>query len=117
MALQLNRCAFAGNLTKKVTVKTVGDRKVANFTLAINRAWRGADGEKKNAVDYIDCEFWGDKRVDALAQYTDKGSNLYVEARATQQTWNDKETGKRQSRIVFTVEDFSFNDMAKKDTE
>ena len=79
MAANYNKVILAGNLTRDPQVKFLtNERAVANFALAINRRWRGQDGNKKRRPS-------SKSNVGSLAelvgQYLTKGRQALVEGR------------------------------------
>ncbi len=105
-----NKVTLMGNLTRDPETRTTsGGQSVTSFSLAVNRSWRGADGQQQEAVSYIDCTAWG-KPGEIIAQYLGKGRALLVSGRLDQSSWDDKETGKKRSKVEVVVEDFNFVD-------
>lgn len=110
MAKGFNKVILMGNLTRDPEVRTTpSGQSVANFSLAVNRTWRDANGQNQEAVSYIDCVAWG-KAGEIIAQYMQKGRALLVSGRLDQRSWDDKETGGKRSKIEVVVEDFNFVD-------
>ena len=108
MAKGFNKVILMGNLTRDPEVRTTPNgQSVASFGLAINRTWRGADGEQHENVSYIDCVAWG-KTGEIIAQYVQKGRALLVSGRLEQRSWDDKESGQKRSKVEVIVEDFNF---------
>lgn len=98
----------AGNLTRDPEVRaTPSGAQVANFSIAVNRTFRGADGNQQEQVSYLECVAWG-KAGETIAQYTKKGSGLLVSGRIEQRSWDDKASGQKRSRTEIVVEDFAF---------
>jgi len=92
-----------GNLTRDVETKQVGDGAVASFAIAVNKKWKDKGGQAREQVSYFDCELWGNGGA-VLAQYTGKGSPLYVTGELTQQRWEHE--GQNRSKVVVRVADF-----------
>ena len=110
MAKGFNKVILMGNLTRDPEVRTTpSGQSVANFSLAVNRSWRDANGATQEAVSYIDCVAWG-KAGEIIAQYVSKGRALLVSGRLDQRSWDDKETGGKRSKVEVVVEDFNFVD-------
>ena len=65
----MNSISIAGNVGKNAEVRTVGDKRVANFSVAVS--------EGRDKTTWFDCGLWGD-RADKLAQYITKGSKIAV---------------------------------------
>ena len=110
MAKGFNEVILMGNLTRDPEVRTTpGGQSVANFSLAVNRTWRDANGQTQDSVSYIDCVAWG-KAGEIIAQYMQKGRALLVSGRLDQRSWDDKESGAKRSKVEVIVEDFNFVD-------
>lgn len=108
MAKGFNKVILMGNLTRDPETKTTpSGQNVTNFSLAVNRTWKGADGTQQESVSYINCVAWG-KPGEIIAQYSRKGSPLLVSGRLDQRSWDDKETGQKRSTVEVVVEDFNF---------
>ena len=108
MAKGFNKVILMGNLTRDPETRTTPNgQTVTNFSLAVNRTWKGADGQQNEDVNYIDCVAWG-KPGEIIAQYLGKGRAVLVSGRLDQRSWEDKETGGKRSKIEVVVEDFNF---------
>lgn len=98
----------AGNLTRDPELRaTPSGAQVASFSLAVNRTFKGSDGNQQDQVSFIECVAWG-RAGETIAQYCKKGSGLLVSGRIEQRSWDDKNTGQKRSRVEIIVEDFSF---------
>lgn len=107
MAKGFNKVILMGNLTRDPETRTTGSgQSVTNFSLAVNRTWRGQDGQTQEQVSYINCVAWA-KTGEVIAQYVKKGSPLLVSGRLDQRSYEDKEGNKRQA-VEVIVEDFTF---------
>lgn len=108
MAKGFNKVILMGNLTRDPETKTTaGGQSVTNFSLAVNRSWKGADGQQNEDVSYIDCVAWG-KGGEIISQYLGKGRAVLVSGRLDQRSWDDKDSGQKRSKIEVVVEDFNF---------
>lgn len=108
MAKGFNKVILMGNLTRDPETRTTPNgQTVTNFSLAVNRTWKGADGQQNEDVSYIDCVAWG-KPGEIIAQYLGKGRAVLVSGRLDQRSWEDKESGGKRSKIEVVVEDFNF---------
>ena len=104
----LNKVMIIGNLTRDPELKyTPKGQAIADISLAVNRNYTTADGEKREEVTYLEVTFWG-KQAEVLGQWMKKGRPLYVEGRLRLDSWEDKESGKKQSRLRITGEEFQF---------
>ena len=105
-----NRVILAGNLTRDPELKyTPKGTAVARITLAVNRSYGTETGERKEEVSFVEVEAWG-KQAETLSQYMKKGRPLLVEGRLKQDTWEDKNTHQKQSKLKVVLEGFSFID-------
>lgn len=108
MAKGFNKVILMGNLTRDPeTRNTPSGQSVTNFSLAVNRSWKGADGQQNEDVSYIDCVAWG-KPGEIITQYLGKGRAVLVSGRLDQRSWDDKDSGQKRSKIEVVVEDFNF---------
>lgn len=106
--MAFNKVILMGNLTRDPeTRSTPSGQSVTNFSLAVNRTWKDKDGNKQEDVAFIECEMWG-VRGEVIAKYVSKGQQLLVEGRLRQDSWEDKDTGKKRSTLRVVVENFSF---------
>ena len=109
-----SKAIITGNLTRDPELRsTTSGSSVCSFSVAVNRTYRGADGESKEDVSYIDCSAWG-KLGEMIAQYAKKGSGVLVSGRLNQRSWEDK-TGNKRSSVEIVVEDFNFAGSAPRD--
>jgi single-strand DNA-binding protein len=105
-----NRVILAGNLTRDPELRyTSKGTAVAAITLAVNRTWKSETGESKEEVSFVDVDVWG-RQAEVIAQYMRKGRPLLVEGRLKQDTWEDKNTHQKQSKLKVVLESFSFID-------
>lgn len=88
-----------GNLTRDPEIKTIGSNTVANCSVAVNRRYTSQTGEKREEVTYVDVTFWG-KQAEILGRLgVKKGAHLFIEGRLHTDTWEDKATGQKRSKL------------------
>jgi len=106
-----NKVILAGNLTRDPELRyTPKGTAVAKITLAVNRVYTaGEGGEKKEEVSFVDVEAWG-RQAEVIGQYMKKGKPFLVEGRLKQDTWEDKNTKQKVSKLKVVLESFSFID-------
>ena len=110
-----NKVILAGNLTRDPELRyTPKGTAVAKIGLAVNRTWTGEDGQKKEEVNFIDIEAWG-RQGEVIAQYMKKGRPLLVEGRLKLDSWEDKTTKQKVSKLKVVLESFSFIDSNRGD--
>jgi single-strand DNA-binding protein len=113
-----NKVILAGNLTRDPELRyTPKGTAVARITLAVNRTFTsGEGGEKKEEVSFVDVDIWG-RQAEVISQYMKKGRPLLVEGRLKQDTWEDKNTKQKQSKLKVVLESFSFIDSGGRGNE
>jgi single-strand DNA-binding protein len=101
-----NTITVTGNLTADPEIQFFdsGTAK-ATFSIADNRVWTD-NGEKKEQVSYYDIHAWRYLAED-VARVLTKGARVTVVGRLEQQTWNDKTTGDKRSKIVIIADQVS----------
>jgi single-strand DNA-binding protein len=105
-----NKVILAGNLTRDPELRyTPKGTAVAKITLAINRTWRSETGESKEEVTFVDVDAFG-RTAENIGQYFKKGRPILVEGRLRYETWEDKQTNAKRSKLGVVLENFQFMD-------
>lgn len=100
----LNQVNLIGHLTRDVELKhTPNGTAVANFGLGVNRKWRTDKGEDKQEVVFVEITAWA-RIAEVCAEYLHKGSPVFVSGRLSLDSWVDKQTNQKRSRLTVTVE-------------
>jgi single-strand DNA-binding protein len=95
----LNKVMLIGNVTRDPEVKyTPKGTAVAEVGLAINRVYTPDGGEKREETTFVDITFWG-RQAEIVGEYAKKGRPIYVEGRLQLDTWDDKTSGQKRSRL------------------
>ncbi len=95
----LNKVMLIGNLTRDPELRhTPKGTAVAELGLAINRVWRDEQGQKQEDTTFVDVTLWG-RQAEVAQQYLTKGSPCYIEGRLNLDTWDDKATGQKRSKL------------------
>lgn len=77
----LNKVQLIGRLGRDPETRfTPSGTKVANFSVAVGRRWRGADGEVKEDTDWFNVVAWG-RLAEICQEYLTKGRLVYIEGR------------------------------------
>jgi single-strand DNA-binding protein len=104
MARGINQVILMGRLTRDPETRTTPSGKtVTSFSLAVDRV--GADDQ----ADFFDVTAW-EKTGELVAQYLTKGRRALVQGRLRQDSWDDKETGKKRSKVEVVAFDVTFLD-------
>ena len=107
MAANYNKVILAGNLTRDPQLSYLpSNTPVVEFGMAINRKWRGQDGNTKEEVCFVDLRAYG-RQAETINQYMTKGQAKLVEGRLQYQQWTAKDGTKRSKHMVI-VEGFQF---------
>ena len=105
-----NKVILAGNLTRDPELRyTPKGTAVAKIGMAMNRVWKSETGENKEEVTFVDVEAWG-RQAEVIGQYLKKGRPLLVEGRLRLDSWEDKNTHQKVSKLKVVLESFSFLD-------
>ena len=95
----LNKVMLIGNVTRDPEVKyTPKGSAVADIGLAINRTYTNQGGEKVEEVTYVDVELWG-RLAEIAGEYAKKGRPIFIEGRLRIDSWEDKQSGQKRSRL------------------
>jgi single-strand DNA-binding protein len=104
MARSINQVILMGRLTRDPEMRTTTTGKsIASFSLAVDR------GGQDDQADFFDITAW-EKLGELANQYLSKGRRCLVQGRLRQDSWDDKETGKKRSRIEVVATDITFLD-------
>jgi single-strand DNA-binding protein len=100
----LNRVLLIGNLTRDPDLRyTPKGTAVAEIAVAINRIYSGDDGERKEETTFVDITLWS-RLAEIAGQYLKKGRPVFIEGRLQLDTWDDKQTGQKRSRMRVVAE-------------
>jgi single-strand DNA-binding protein len=100
----LNRVLLIGNLTRdpdtRYTPKGVA---VTDVGIAVNRSWKDESGEKKEEVTFVDVTAFG-RPAEVMQEYLKKGAPVFIEGRLHLDTWQDRQTNEKRSRVRVVAE-------------
>lgn len=104
MAKGINQVILMGRLTRDPETRvTQTGKNITSFSIAVDRM--GSDDQ----ADFFNITAW-EKLADLVAQYLHKGSRVLVQGRLRQDSWEDKESGQKRSRVEVTAFDVTFLD-------
>jgi len=104
--MSYNKVILIGNLTRDIELRyTTKGQAVARIGLAVN-SWKKSDDGKEDTL-FIDVDAW-EKLAERCKEYLSKGSQILVEGRLKLDTWDDKETGQKRSKIFVIASDIRF---------
>ncbi len=103
-----NKVILMGNLTRDPELKHLPrGTAVCELSLAVNKTWKDDSGQRQERTSFFGCSAFG-STAENLAKYFSKGKPILIEGELTQETWEDKETGKKREKTKVRVERFEF---------
>jgi len=104
----MNQVILMGNLVRDPETKhTPGGNSVTETTIAVTKKWVTQSGEKKEKTAFIALVIWG-KTGEAFAKFHAKGQRALIQGELIQETWEDKETGKKREKTKVQVDQWHF---------
>lgn len=95
----LNKVMLIGNCTRDPEVRyTPKGTAVTDLGLAINRFYTTDSGEKQEETTFVDVTLWG-RTAEIAAEYLKKGKPVFIEGRLQLDSWDDKQTGQKRSKL------------------
>ncbi len=83
MSRSLNKAILIGNLGADPEVRSTSNgSRVATFSLATSRQWKGQSGDKQEKTEWHRVVAWNNKAstlADVVEKYAKKGDKVYVE--------------------------------------
>ncbi len=111
MAKSINQVILMGRLTRDPETRTTTTGKtIVSFSLAVDR------GGQDDQADFFDVTAW-EKLGELVAQYLSKGRRCLVQGRLKQDSWDDKESGKKRSKVEVVATDVTFLDGPSGDSQ
>jgi single-strand DNA-binding protein len=94
-----NKVILLGNLTRDPEIRyTPKGSAVCDLGLAVNRQYTLENGEKREEVTYVDVVLWA-RLAEIAAEYLKKGRPVFIEGRLQLDTWDDKQSGQKRSKL------------------
>ncbi|MCW1908013.1 MAG: single-stranded DNA-binding protein [Candidatus Saccharibacteria bacterium] len=106
MARSFNQVILMGNLTRDPELRQIpSGQSVCSFSLALNRSYKGSDGQWQEATDFVDVVAWG-PLGERIAQYVTKGRPVLVNGRLQSRSW--EQDGQKRSKLEVVAQDVTF---------
>lgn len=106
----MNKVFLIGRLTRDVELRfTTSGKPNANFTLAVDRPFTNAEGERE--ADFIRIVVWG-RLAENCANYIGKGRLVAVSGRLQNRSYEDK-SGQRKYITEVVADEVQFLDWPK----
>ncbi len=97
MGRGLNKVMIIGRLERSPEMRyTPSGRPVTSFSVATNRSWVNAEGERREETEWFNVVAWGNL-AEICKQYLTKDQQVYVEGRLQTRGWEDQ-SGKKHYR-------------------
>jgi single-strand DNA-binding protein len=108
----LNKVLLMGNLTRDPQISYLPSKMaVVEVGIAVNRRFKGANGEIREEANFIDCRAYG-KTAETISKHFKKGKPIFIEGRLKYDAWEDANK-KKQSKIRVVIEKYGFVDSKK----
>jgi len=102
----LNKVMIIGNVTRDPEIKyTPKGSAVTDLGIAVNRVYTPEGGEKREETTYVDVTLWG-RQAEIAGEYCKKGRSVYIEGRLQLDSWEDKTSGQKRSKLRVVGESF-----------
>lgn len=103
-----NKVLLLGNLTRDPEIRyTPKGTAVGDLGLAVNRRVSDGNGNWTDEVTFVDVTCWGTTAENA-GKYLVKGRAVMIEGRLQLDTWEDKTTGQKKSKLKVVAETLQF---------
>ena len=100
--MNLNKAMIIGNLTRDPEMRTTNSgQNVVTFSVATNRIWTNASGQRQESVEYHNIVAWG-KLAEICRQFLTKGRKVYIEGRLQTRDWVGQDGAKRNRTEIIT---------------
>jgi single-strand DNA-binding protein len=107
-----NKVQLIGNLGNNPEIKTLdGGKKLARFSVATNETYRNAKGEKVVETQWHNLVAWG-KVAEIAEKLLSKGSEVAIEGKLINRSYNDKEGNKKYITEIQVNEVLLFGEKA-----
>lgn len=94
-----NKVILLGNLTRDPEVRyTPKGSAVCDLGLAVNRNYTLESGEKREEVTFVDVVLWA-RLAEIAGEYLKKGRPVFIEGRLQMDSWEDKQSGQKRTKL------------------
>ena len=94
-----NKVILLGNLTRDPEVRyTPKGSAVCDLGIAVNRVYTTDSGENREEVTYVDVVLWA-RLTEIAGEYLKKGRPVFIEGRLQMDTWDDKQSGQKRTKL------------------
>src|SRR3989454_6599562 len=94
-----NKVILLGNLNRDPEVRyTPKGSAVWDLGIAVNLVYTTDSGERREEVTYVDVVLWS-RLAEIAGEYLKKGRPIFIEGRLQLDTWDDKQSGQKRSKL------------------
>jgi single-strand DNA-binding protein len=94
-----NKVILLGNLTRDPEVRyTPKGSAVCDLGIAVNRVYTTEGGERREEVTFVDVVLWA-RLAEIAGEYLRKGRPVFIEGRLQMDSWDDKQTGQKRTKL------------------
>ena len=95
----VNKVILIGNCTRDPEVRyTPKGTAVADIGMAMNRYYSSDGGDRREETTFVDVTLWG-RQAEVAGEYLKKGRPVYIEGRLQMDSWDDKNTGQKRTKL------------------
>ncbi len=99
-----NQVILLGNVTRDPEIRyTPKGTAVTEMGMAMNRVFTAENGEKREEVTFVDVTLWG-RTAEIAVEYAKKGRPVMIEGRLQLDSWDDKQSGQKRSKLKVVAE-------------
>lgn len=99
----LNNVTIAGRLTRDPDLKYINSgRAVCTVSIANTQYYKDKQGERKENTTFVDATVW-DKSAEFIGENLKKGRPVIIEGRLKSESWEDRDTGQKRSKIAIAA--------------
>lgn len=106
--MNLNRVYVGGNIVRDPELKySQSGAAIGRVTIANNVKYKTKEGQPKEDVTFVDVTAFG-KTAENIAKFFKKGSTILIEGRLKTESWEDKTTKEKRSKLAVVADGFQF---------
>ncbi|MEM6748995.1 MAG: single-stranded DNA-binding protein [Planctomycetota bacterium] len=104
-----NRVILMGNLTRDPEMRyTASNMPVVKIGLAVNDRVKNRQTDQwEERANFFDCTAFG-RTAELVNQYFTKGRPIFIEGKLRWDSWEDKQSGAKRSKVEVIIDNFQF---------
>jgi len=103
----LNKVMLIGNLTRDPETRATTNSTITELGIAVNRSVKDDNGGWKDETTFVNVTVWG-KTAENCAKFLTKGRGVFIEGRLQMDTWDDKGTGAKRTKLKVVADTVQF---------